>query len=521
VADDQNFPELVQQRSHQVGMEPPKTFEDTLRELLRSSPYLVISVLFHVLLLVLFANLDAGPEGDPDKIIKASAEEVEEPIPPPPPPPEPEVEKVEEIIEDPVISEVDTTETFEEFEQVESQGEFDSTGLNDVIGVGGGGGGNFGKLGRRRGHGKAGGEAIAAAVDDALKWLMFHQNQVDGHWSCAAFDEECGRQDPDFVDPCDGLGSPQFDVGVTGMSLLAFLGAGHTHKEGKYKKTVKAGLRYLVDVQQRNGNFGNELNGMYTYHHIIATLAMVEAYALTKDYMFKSSAEKSLEYMYSIRNKTRAWRYAADNSEMAEAADDMSVTGWAILAMTLAKEYNMPFDETALEDSLAFLEEMTDDSGVTGYFKRGEGPARIPGAMTELWPHDESESMTAVGVLCRIFADPNLERTGNADMVEKGAKIIAELPPIWDDNQPGRRDFYFWYYGTYALYQYGGPSWKKWEGHIVDAVAKPQEKEGELKGSWDPSVDPWGTFGGRVYSTSILALTMEVFYRYDTVMGSH
>jgi hypothetical protein len=290
-----NFPELVQQRSHQVGMEPPKTFEETLRDLLRSSPYLVISVLFHVLLLVLFANLDGGPAADDAKTIKASAEELEEPIPPPPPPPEPEVEKVDEIIEDPVVSEVDTNETFEEFEQVESQGEFDSTGLNDVIGVGGGGGGNFGKLGKRRGGGKAGGEAIAAAVDDALRWLMNHQNLGDGHWSCAAFDEECGRQDPDYKEPCDGQGSPQFDVGVTGLALLAYLGAGNTHKEGKYKKTVKAGLRYLVDVQSPDGNFGNKLNGKYTYDHLIATLAMVEAYALTKDYMFKSSADGALE----------------------------------------------------------------------------------------------------------------------------------------------------------------------------------------------------------------------------------
>jgi hypothetical protein len=189
--------------------------------------------------------------------------------------------------------------------------------------------------------------------------------------------------------------------------------------------------------------------------------------------------------------------------------------------MTLAKEYDMPYDETALEDAMAFLEEMTDDRGVTGYFKPGEGPARVPGPMMETWPPDESESMTAVGVLCRIFADPSLARPGNKAMVEKGAKLIAELPPIWDDNQPGRRDFYFWYYGTYALYQFGGPTWTKWEKHIVSAVADPQEKDGELKGSWDPSVDPWGSFGGRVYSTAILALTMEVFYRSDTEMGAH
>ena len=31
-------------------------------------------------------------------------------------------------------------------------------------------------------------------------------------------------------------------LGITGLSILAFLGAGHTHRQGDYRKTVKAGL---------------------------------------------------------------------------------------------------------------------------------------------------------------------------------------------------------------------------------------------------------------------------------------
>jgi hypothetical protein len=55
----------------------------------------------------------------------------------------------------------------------------------------------------------------------------------------------------------------------------------------------------------------------------------------------------------------------------------------------------------------------------------------------------------------------------------------------------------------------------------VPAVTKHQHDRGEQRGSWDPQVDPWGGEGGRVYSTAILALTMEVFSRYPTVLGSH
>jgi len=517
---DHSFPELVQQRSHSPGMEEPKCFEHTLRELLKSSPDVVISVVVHFVMILLFATADAAEDVDPDRLIKASAEEVEEPIPPPPPPPEPEIEKVEEVIEEPTISEDEAVEELLEFEDVsDSQGEFDSTGLNDVIGVGGGGGSGFGKLGGRRGGGKRGGEAINRAVEDGLMWLANHQTP-EGFWSCAAFDTECGKQGDDVI--CDGTGQPAFDVGVTGLSLLAFLGAGYTHKEGKHKKTVKAGLRYLVDVQQRDGNFGLETNSQYTYDHMIATLAMVEAYALTKDYMFKKSAEKSLSYMYKIRNPGAAWRYAPFHPEMVTHPNDMSVTGWAILVMTLAKEYDMELDETALEDSLLFLEEMTDPiSGRTGYYDMGGPPPREFGK-DDVWPSEDTESMTAVGVLCRIFADPNLERPGNQEMVDKGVELISRLPPVWDDQDPGgRKDFYFWYYGTYALYQYGGKPWKDWERTLVPNIADHQYKEGEQKGSWDPQVDPWGNAGGRVYSTALLVLCMEVFSRYDTVMGAH
>ena len=39
------------------------------------------------------------------------------------------------------------------------------------------------------------------------------------------------------------------------------------------------------------------------------------------------------------------------------------------------------------------------------------------------------------------------------------------------------------------------------------------------KGSWDPK-GPWGPDGGRVYSTAMMALCLEVYYRYDRVFGT-
>ncbi|MGQ0553262.1 MAG: prenyltransferase/squalene oxidase repeat-containing protein [Planctomycetota bacterium] len=526
------YPELVFQKSHQVGFQEPKSFEETLRDLLRSSPYLVISAVIHILLGIVFITGNQRPDDLKGPTLKAESNVVEELPPPPPPPPPPEMEKPKEVVEEPAITENPTDVEDIPMEDL-IQGpvsDFDNASMNDVLGTGGGGiGGSGGKLGGR-GGGKPGGEAVNASVELALKWLKNHQSLDDGHWSCAAFDTECGKQRdeklPDDVPSCDGLGDPQFDVGVTSLALLAFLGAGNTNTVGNYKATVKNGLKYLIDNQGPDGNFGVETKPQHTYDHLLATLAVVEACALSKGHrMFKGPAEKALKHMYKIRNPNAAWRYPAFNDQMGPGKEnDMSVTGWAIMSMTMAKEYRtlgLPFDQTALEDAMLFLEEMTDPAtGRTGYYSRGGGPAREDGFMTENWPYDQSESMTAVGVLCRIFADPELKRPGNKELIDKGAALMLKLPPVWKDGFEGRRDYYYWYYGTYALYQVGGNPWKSWETTIKPAVVDTQHKVGERAGSWDPQEDPWGSEGGRVYSTALLCLTLEVYSRYDTVIGS-
>ena len=38
-----------------------------------------------------------------------------------------------------------------------------------------------------------------------------------------------------------------------------------------------------------------------------------------------------------------------------------------------------------------------------------------------------------------------------------------------------------------------------------------QRMDGSSKGSWDP-IGPWGYVGGRVYSTSLMAMTLSVYH---------
>jgi len=74
-------------------------------------------------------------------------------------------------------------------------------------------------------------------------------------------------------------------------------------------------------------------------------------------------------------------------------------------------------------------------------------------------------------------------------------------------------NLYYWYYGTLAMYQYGGEPWRRWNVSLRDRLISEQRKLGNTAGSWDPK-GPWGAYGGRVYSTALSALSLEVYYRF-------
>jgi hypothetical protein len=48
-------------------------------------------------------------------------------------------------------------------------------------------------------------------------------------------------------------------------------------------------------------------------------------------------------------------------------------------------------------------------------------------------------------------------------------------------------------------------------------VVGAQRRDGNFAGSWDP-VGVWGEDGGRVYSTAMLALTVQAYYRYARLL---
>ncbi len=489
------------------------SFEEELRESLRRAPWIGLSAALHALAIVVLMQFDyrvpivetpigivCGPPPEDVEIL------VPETLPPPPVPQL--VELREQVIDDPTVATIESLVPQDSVDPSDTlspvNAPFTGHGQNDVIGLGGGAGGPNGG-----GHGprvaRIGCTAVQVPIDAGLLWLRRHQDPV-GFWDSDGFQSRCASN------LCDGKGSALNDVGCTGLALLAFLGLGDTPERGRDREVIRNGIRWLTSVQDTDdGCLGTKSGQHFLYGHAIGTLALVEAWHSSKQPLLKAPAQQALDFISRCRNPYAAWRYAVPP----DGDNDVSVSGWMLFALSAGREAGLVIDDNALRDGLAWVRSMTDPvTGRTGYHEKGSFSAREVGA-ADRWPNDQGEAMTACSLLLDSFdgVDP-----ASAAQKRRVDLLLAQRPR-WDEDK-GSIDFYYWYYGTYAMWQVGGESWNRWEQGLADTVVSHQRREGDETGSWDPQVDPWGTQGGRIYSTAMNVLCLEVFYRYAKLFGT-
>lgn len=334
-------------------------------------------------------------------------------------------------------------------------------------------------------HANGGNDASEAAVAAALKWLAEHQNG-DGSWS---FDHRGGK--------CKGRCKHEGELdkaylAATGMALLPFLGAGQTHKEGKYKETVRAGLYYLGS-HMKPTPYGGDMTGGggSMYGHGICSIALCEAYAMTQDNNLQAPAQAALNFIVYAQDRVGGgWRYSPGQP------GDTSAVGWQIMALKSGYLAFLEVPKSVVAKANKFLDSVQADGGAHyGYMTPGPGPAT-----------------SAVGLLCRMYLGMERDNPG----LERGVKLLATKvgPQI---SASGSANMYFNYYATQVLHQYDGPDgdlWRTWNEKMRDTLIETQSKKGHEAGSWFFTGDHGSKVGGRLYCTSMAAMTLEVYYRY-------
>ncbi|MAT14669.1 MAG: hypothetical protein CMJ46_05290 [Planctomyces sp.] len=325
------------------------------------------------------------------------------------------------------------------------------------------------------------------AVERSLAWLAKVQHP-QGHWDADRYG--AGTVDVDEEGVPRLFAGKQSDTGLTALSILCFLGAGYTHEEGQYKTTVEKALRWLVSQQREDGYLGgNAKHYEMMYCHGMATYAIAEAYGMRQDLEAKSwlrePVEKGVQYVISQQNpEDGGWRYLRGQK------GDMSMFGWQLMALKSAEISGIAIPQQVKNRMIRFLKDRSlgENQGLASYV-----PDQPP-----------SNSMTAEALFCKQMLGINRTNPACIEAVDHMLK-----------NVPSRREYnlYYWYYGTLAMYQHGGSAWNTWNSSLRDRIVSEQRQTGEFAGSWDPR-SVWSPYGGRIYTTALSTLCLEVYYRF-------
>ncbi len=334
---------------------------------------------------------------------------------------------------------------------------------------------------------KYGGSAASeSAVGYALQWLAARQ-RANGTW--------------DFIDvgPCRNPGTVNNPIGGTAYALLPFLAAGQTHKDGQYRKSVLAGLEFLTSIGV-TAPAGYDLRGVlnkadddedpnYAYYvHGAATLALCEAYGMTRDRKLKPYAEGAVKFLVNSQDpRGGGWRYNPQQP------GSTSATTIQLMALKAGEKAGIKVPDVTWNGVTYYLDSVAlDGEGRYGY---------------EIEKKSYGISVTSMALLSRMYLGKTREDTD----LRAGVALIDKRGPY--DN------LYYNYFATQVMKNWGGAEWDRWNGRLRDDLIAWQGVEGDDKGSWAPrDRDDYSKAGGRLLTTCLATLTLEVYYRYRPLL---
>jgi hypothetical protein len=356
-----------------------------------------------------------------------------------------------------------------------------------------------------------GDEDTERAVGLALEWLAKHQCN-DGGWLFDLARPECRN----CRGKCSTSETPRFDrTAATALALLPFLGRGISHSnsnpvDARYQSTVAKGIAFLQDRVADDGKVDGVGEHWSMYSQGLAGIVLAELCEIVASDQANADADKPkladnlndepidekalvddakrvLRFICRAQDREGGgWRYVPR-----ESPGDTSVVGWQMMALHAGKKHVLKAPDT-WKRAAKFLDSVQAGAGATYGYQTHSDP--IP-------------RRSAIGLLCRMYDDWPEKHPPLLD----GVSRIAKVGPT--------PDLYFDYYATQVMFHIGGEQWKDWNQKMKQLLLDTQRKaeHGHEVGSWyegvqsDPNLD---TPGGRLYSTSLAAMILEVYHRH-------
>jgi hypothetical protein len=351
-------------------------------------------------------------------------------------------------------------------------------------------------------------DATRKAIEQGLRFLARTQ-RADGSW----LSDAGHKVNDDYVVAKADV--PH--VGVTALSILAFLAAGHVPGRGPYGAAVDRAVDFLL-ASVRDDDGYVTAHETRTYEHAFATLALAEVYGMSRAPALRSKLQAAVQFTVRCQNATGGWRYQPFTVD-----SDMSVTVCQVVALRAARNVGINVPQATIDRALRYVIESAitdrgqDEQGgfyyqpITTNFNRSSFSLAAAGLTTlfQAGLYDDA-SLRAYVRRMRIPKDP----------VPRIADTVEYMRSRYDDVT---RNHYYWYYGNYyaaqAMYTVGGTdprTWEDWYGRVRRDLlamqrtqASPAES-GQVESYWVSNVG----VSSNTFATSVALLILSMPFDY-------
>jgi squalene cyclase len=219
---------------------------------------------------------------------------------------------------------------------------------------------------------------------------------------------------------------------------------------------------YLLQSAQPSGFIaGPDQSHGPMYGHGFATMFLAECYGMAPRPELREKLAKAVKIIVQSQNKQGGWRY-----EPVRADADISVTSCEMMALRAARNAGLFVPKETIDRAVDYVKRSQNADGGFMYVIQG-GESGFP------------RSAAAVAALYSAGVDKDPEIRA---VVTKGLDYLAGfLPAEGVTRREASYYFYGHYYAVQAMWQAGGPRWRRWFPAVRDELVSRQRDDG----SWE------------------------------------
>lgn len=326
---------------------------------------------------------------------------------------------------------------------------------------------------------------VQMSIERALAFLAEHQDPSSGGWL-----QDVGFK---FNDRYELSEANKPHVGVTALTLMAFLAGGNLPGRGKYGHVVERGLEFVLSCVDTDTGFISA-HETRMYSHAFASLFLAEIYGMTRSPDLQSKLQQAIDLTVETQNAQGAWRYRPYAPD-----SDMSIAVCQLMALRAARNVGIQVPRSTISKAYDYIRKSAHTHGL----QRGAFRYQIDQPSTRV-----SFALAAAGLAALLHAGYY-----DDDLLQPGLR--------WLRGRIGRlrsqESFptYFYWYGHYyaAQVMFIASDSKKnkelWDGFYWPRMRNELLRNQQNNGSWRNEPGP-----GDIYGTSVAAIILQIPHRF-------